>query len=155
VLIGLIAQHYVRVWHPVGTTTVTWYGRASQAQTLDNSGRCNLGNATTPAVMNSITITAAILALKKSFLVDNWRCGTQMTGTLNVTGAIAQNYRGPVSCSTCFPPSPGTATGYVKNYVYDTRLRYRSPPAFLNPVQSSWRTVRVQEQAGATKITGR
>ena len=31
-----------------------------------------------------------------------------------------------------------TQTGYSKNYNYDDRLRYLSPPHFLDPVESAW-----------------
>jgi|tagenome__1003787_1003787.scaffolds.fasta_scaffold20981599_3 hypothetical protein len=167
-LIGLISMNgYVRVAHPVGAATNdTTYGWESAAQTAQNlnlpapapAGQtrsfCNSPNSASPAPMNTITIQAAILALTHSFLVDNWRCGAQLTGTLTVTGAIAQKYRGPVGCNTCRPPGL-TATGYLKNYQYDTRLKYRSPPAFLAPVQSAWRLARVQEQGGAAGIIGR
>ena len=47
-----------------------------------------------------------------------------------------------------------STSGYTKNYVYDTRLKYRAPPNFLNPVQAAWRVVRVTEQAGAANISG-
>jgi hypothetical protein len=36
-------------------------------------------------------------------------------------------------------------TGYEKNYVYDDRLKYRSPPFFLDPVQASWKVNRSNE----------
>lgn len=167
-LIGLISMNgYVRVAHPVGTATndsTLGYLSAAQVPTTLNlpapapAGQarsfCNSANSTTPAPMNTITIQAAILALTHSFMVDNWRCGAQLTGTLTVKGAIAQKYRGPVGCNTCRPPGL-TATGYIKDYQYDTRLKYRSPPAFLAPVQSAWRLVRAQEQGGAAGITGR
>jgi len=42
-----------------------------------------------------------------------------------------------------------TATGYVKNYQYDDRLAYRSPPNFQDPVQSAWRVSRYTEQSPA------
>jgi hypothetical protein len=64
---------------------------------------------------------------------------------LKVVGAIAQAFRGPVA---------GASSGYQKNYIYDTRLKYRAPPNFLNPVQAAWRVVRVSEQAGAVNIQG-
>ena len=60
---------------------------------------------------------------------------------LNVTGAIAQKFRGAVGTT-----SP---TGYTKNYVYDDRLRYRSPPFFLDPVQAAWKVNRSNEQVPA------
>ena len=39
-----------------------------------------------------------------------------------------------------------TYTGYIKNYVYNDRLRYREPPFFLDPVLSSWRISRQSER---------
>ena len=41
--------------------------------------------------------------------------------------------------------------GYAKDYWYDDRLRYRSPPYFLDPVVAAWRTVRNNEQVPAAK----
>jgi hypothetical protein len=87
----------------------------------------------------NINIQAAILSTQYSFLVDNYWCDN--LGNLNVTGAIAQNYRGVVGQSG--------SKGYIKNYVYDDRYRYRTPPKFLDPVQSGWRVVRVAEQVPA------
>ena len=125
-VMGLIANNFVRVYHKV---------------TRDSDGDCT-GNAS--GQMNDTTIEAAILSLRHSFMVDNYSCGNPL-GTLTVTGAIAQKYRGPVGTGT-----GGTAsTGYVKNYVYDDRLRYRSPPFFLNPVDAAWGVVRSNEQVPA------
>ena len=42
-------------------------------------------------------------------------------------------------------------TGYTKNYVYDDRLKYRSPPYFLDPVQASWKVNRINEQVPAIR----
>jgi hypothetical protein len=79
------------------------------------------------------TINASILALNHSFLVENWKTGPVL-GTLNITGAIAQKYRGPVGTS-----SNGVAvSGYSKNYLYDTRLQTLQPPYFLQPTVSPW-----------------
>jgi hypothetical protein len=85
---------------------------------------------------NNITIHAAILALQHSFIVDNYQCGARM-GNLTVRGAIVQKYRGPVGTT----PN----TGYTKDYWYDDRFRYRSPPYFLTPVAASWDVVRQHE----------
>jgi Tfp pilus assembly protein PilE len=70
-LLGLIAQNYVRIYHPCAL------------------GLNGLGSLSNPSV------AAAILALTGSFIVDNYNCGAQL-GNLTVTGAIAQVYRGPV-----------------------------------------------------------
>jgi hypothetical protein len=58
-----------------------------------------------------------------------------------LTGAIAQKFRGAVSLSG--------STGYVKNYVYDQRMKYRSPPLFLDPINAAWQIQRMNEQTPA------
>ena len=117
-MLGLIANNFVRVHH--------------------KADRSNCGTAQAP-VLNDVTIEAAILSLQHSFIVDNYQCGKR--GNLNVTGAIVQKYRGPVGTGTATTVS----SGYLKNYWYDDRFRYRSPPYFLTPVDASWDVVRVHE----------
>jgi hypothetical protein len=124
IVLGLIAENFVRVYHPVGS------GCGS-----NQSG-----------TMEDVTIEAAILTLDHSFIVDNYPCGDEL-GTLTVTGAIAQKFRGPVGT---FSGSNRTH-GYEKNYNYDDRLRYRNPPYFLDPVAAAWRTVRNNEQVPAAE----
>jgi hypothetical protein len=125
-VLGLIANRFVRVKHDV-------------------SGACGDNvNART-----NYRIEAAMLALKDSFVVDNYQCGNAL-GTLTVFGAIAQKFRGPVGTGD---PTTGTVTtGYAKNYIYDKRLRYRSPPFFLDPISAAWRIIRANEQVPAPKI---
>lgn len=123
-LLGLIANNFVRVYHPVSYDCAT-----------------NLAG-----YIQNLRIQAAILALNHSFIVDNWSCGPP-AGDLNVEGAIAQKFRGPVGTG-----SGGViSTGYRKNYVYNDRLRYREPPYFLDPVQASWRIARQNEQIPAQR----
>jgi hypothetical protein len=98
-LLGLIANNFVRVKH-----------------------ECSGG-------INDLSIEAAILAIKHSFIVDHYDCGSSL-GTLTVKGAISQKFRGPVGTTG--------GTGYLKSYEYDDRLRYMEPPNFLNPVEPSW-----------------
>ena len=112
-LMGLVANNFVRVYHPCDSNT-------------NRTGS-----------VSDITIQAAILALSHSFIVDNWACGSSL-GRLNVEGAIAQYYRGPVGTTG--------GTGYLKNYTYNRRLKYREPPFFLDPQQASWRINRQSEQ---------
>lgn len=125
-MVGLIANQFVRVYHPVRN-------RSSDGFSCSND--------TGPA---NITIQAAILALQHSFIVDNYYCGSPL-GTLHVTGAIAQRFRGPVGTGS----GSGVSTGYVKDYNYDDRLHFREPPSFLDPVQTSWRLLRATEQVPA------
>jgi hypothetical protein len=125
-LMGLVADNFVRVYHPVRN----WRNNNTDC---DNNGG--------PGTIN---IQSAILALNHSFIVDNYYCGSP-TGTLTVDGAIAQQFRGPVGTGS----SSSIATGYLKNYIYNDRLRYREPPFFIDPVQSAWQIVRQNEQIPA------
>jgi hypothetical protein len=86
-----------------------------------------------------VTIDAAILSLQHSFTVDNHFCG-QALGELRVNGVIAQKFRGPVGRG-----GNTIVNGYRKNYNYDDRMSLRSPPHFLDPVQSAWRIQRQVE----------
>ena len=123
VLGGLIANNFVRVYHPVSRS---W------------SGCSNNGGP------GAIEIDAAILALNHSFIVDNWYCGSAL-GNLTVNGAIAQKFRGPVGTG-----SGGTVgSGYAKDYNYNDTLKYREPPYFVNPTDSPWRIIRQNEQVPA------
>ncbi|MGZ8752371.1 MAG: hypothetical protein ACXW1S_05260, partial [Acidimicrobiia bacterium] len=104
-LLGLIANNYVQVYHPVSCT----------------SGGTGSGcNITTPAGGGSLSnarIDAAILSLAHSFRVQNWSAGAPL-GTLTINGAIAQRYRGAVGTNS----GGSVASGYAKAYTYDNRL---------------------------------
>ena len=113
-LLGLIADNFVRVYHPCTPSK-------SGGQGTNGSGS-----------LENPTIDAAILTINHSFIVDNYNCGEQL-GNLTVEGAIAQKFRGPVGTF-----GGNGSTGYYKNYNYDDRLRYVEPPDFLEPIQSAW-----------------
>jgi hypothetical protein len=160
-MLGLVANNYIEVYHPVRTDGST----TSCDGSLNNNG-CNLRlpgtstTATSPSLFNGTTpgtssmatvITAralrnpsfhsALITVQHSFRVQNYQYGTTVVGTLTVNGAIAQKYRGIVGLV-------GDA-GYAKNYVYDQRLKYDSPPKFLNPVASAWQIVTWAERQAA------
>jgi hypothetical protein len=118
--LGLIANNFVRVAHRV----------------VRGSGSCSNYSAET---LTDVTIEAAILSLQHSFIVDNYTCGK--LGKLTVKGAIVQKYRGPVGTGS----NGNIVSGYQKNYWYDDRFRYRSPPYFLSPVDAAWDVVRSHE----------
>jgi hypothetical protein len=122
-VLGLIANNFVRVGHPVSNSPSPCHNASS---TIDGKG---------------LKVDAAILSLAHSFINDNYSCGNPL-GNLTVFGAIAQYYRGVVG-------SGGGAHGFIKDYNYDNRLRYRSPPYFLNPVDAAWSMVRSNEQVPA------
>ena len=124
--LGLIANNFVRVGHKV-----------------TRSGSSCVGNysSTDEPTINNVQIDAAIMSLLHSFMVDNYNCGK--LETLTVNGAIVQKYRGPVGTGS----GGSHATGFLKDYWYDDRLRYRSPPYFLNPLKASWAVGDSHEQA--------
>jgi hypothetical protein len=122
-VVGLIANNFTYVYHPVGNCSGT---------------TCNL--LATPVT----TIDAALLDVSDSFLVQNYAAGPPVSSfdssgnctanCLNVFGSIVQRFRGPVATSS----GTSLATGYLKNYGYDTRLQYLSPPHYLQPAQAAW-----------------
>jgi Tfp pilus assembly protein PilX len=125
-VLGLIANNFVRVGHKV-----------------NRGSPCSNFNSTNEPTVRDVRIDAAMMSLLHSFTVDNYDCG--LSGTLTVNGAIVQRFRGAVGTV-----NGGTiSTGYVKNYWYDDRLRYRSPPYFLNPLKSKWEVIQTQEQVPA------
>jgi Tfp pilus assembly protein PilX len=129
-MLGLVAAGFVRIYHPIsGITSAT-------------ASSCGTPNSTPAGFTRVSEVDAAILSLKHSFMVDNYACASP-EGNLKVVGAIAQWYRGVVGTG-----SP-VATGYVKDYNYDDRLKVREPPNFLDPVKTSWRIVRQTEQKPA------
>ncbi len=121
-LLGLVANNYVNVFHPVSCTS--------------SSNSCNINIPGHTTSFDNATIQAAILSVQHSFRVQNYAAGDSL-GNLNVTGAIAQSYRGIVGTFS----GTTSVSGYIKNYVYDTRLKYLSPPYFLDPVKSAWGVV--------------
>ncbi len=114
-MLGLIANNFIRVYHPLYENPET--------------KKLECKNATT-GTLQDVEIDAAILAINHSFIVDNYDCGAAL-GTLHVLGAISQKYRGAVGTNS-------GATGYIKDYVYDDRLHTITPPSFIEPVQSDW-----------------
>lgn len=118
-VLGLVANNFVRVYHPFSSAEVS-------AQT--GRGKCNSGSNGSGSISN-LRIDAAILAIDHSFIVDHYDCGAGL-GTLTVNGAIAMKYRGPVGTTG--------GNGYIKNYTYDDRLRFMQPPSFIEPAESDW-----------------
>jgi hypothetical protein len=132
--VGLIANGFVRVFHPCDSSTDT---NTSTPSTAEDPSR---------SYMSNPEIDAAILAVNHSWAVDNSGCGAPM-GNLNVSGAIAQRFRGTVGH---FNQSTGQVSqGYGKAYTYDDTLRYHQPPYFLDPVEASWDIFSETEQVPA------
>jgi Tfp pilus assembly protein PilX len=124
---GLVASNFVRVGHRV-------------------NGSCQNVNTVQYPTVGDVTIDAAILAVAHSFIVDNFECG-QPLGTVHIRGALAQKWRGRLAGTGT--ADGGVTSGYLKDYQYDDRFRFRSPPYFLSPVVSAWHIVRQNEQVPA------
>lgn len=129
-ILGLVANNYVEVYHPVRCVN-------------PGSAWCNL-NANGSSPFRDPRISGALLSVNHSIRVQNYSAGSQL-GRLNITGALAQRYRGIVGLIN--------TSGYDKNYVYDPRLRYASPPKFLDPVKSAYGVSLFSEPAPAYRAS--
>lgn len=154
--LGLIADKYVRLYHPVNVSSGTCEaGKSSSCKTeespVGSAGyTCNAED-TTKASYDAVTkelgaalddpiIDAAILSTKNSWGVDNFACpdsgGAAALGTITVWGSIAEDWRGRVVCCA-------SGGDYVKSYKWDSRLENDQPPDFLAPsTNSGWRIER-------------
>jgi hypothetical protein len=74
-----------------------------------------------------ININASIYCQSGSFTADNYNSGSYR-GYITVLGGIIQNVRGPVGTIS----GGHIATGYSKNYSYDSRFMFSAPPNFPN-----------------------
>jgi len=135
-LLGLIANNFVRIYHPLtGTRNKQYVSCGSSA---------NLTTGTEPDLNNPI-IYAAILAVKHSFIVDNFDCGAPSLGHLNLYGAVAGLFSNGLS-GVINGTTLQSGYGYAANY--DDRLQVEEPPHFLNPIQAAWY---IQRQTLAAK----
>lgn len=121
-MLGLIANNFVRVYHPLEKTRKPSY---TECGTSENS----------PSDLKEPTIYAAILALKHSLIVDNFDCGSPTLGHLNVYGAVAGLFS---NGATGVFSGSSLIHGYGYNAKYDNRLQAEEPPHFLNPIQAAW-----------------
>jgi Tfp pilus assembly protein PilX len=133
---GLIADRFVRVFHPV-----------SSSGSCGANSSWNAGWATF-SYMQNVTIEAAIMSVKHVFTVDNFDSAPKL-GNLTVNGAIAQLFRGAVGTS-----GGCAGTGYLKDYNWDNRLHFRNPPYFLDPVTAQWGVIKGNEQVPAARPSG-
>jgi Tfp pilus assembly protein PilX len=122
VMLGLIANNFVRIYHPLS-------GSRGTSQRSCSSSSNAAGDLKEPL------IDAAILALKHSIVVDNYDCGAASLGLLNVNGAIAGLFSNGM---TGFFEGSSVVNGYPYNLKYDNRLLAEEPPHFLNPIRAAW-----------------
>lgn len=119
-IIGLVALNYIEVFHPVKKT---WSGYSDLSSSWPHE-----------TVSGVLEIDAAMEALQHVFEVQAFQYGSPQ-GTIKLRGTIAQKYRGPVGTHY----SDGTiASGYHKDYAYDSRLKYGPPPYFPHWTNATW-----------------
>lgn len=144
-MVGLVATNSVEVFHP-------WMTRVdAQGGPCPSHSSCKWGaepgtetgavanwpaDITPPAGVASfegIEIMGSIQTLQHSFYVQRYDKTSDGNGEglLRVDGSIAQRWRGIVGTGN-------GDTGYLKKYVYDTRLKYSAPPYFPRWVNAQW-----------------
>jgi Tfp pilus assembly protein PilX len=142
-LLGLVANNYVQIYHPVGDCGSSSGNNGSKVNgeyDLDDTA----GGLSTS--FNNPIVDAAILSVNHSFQVQNYQYGdNNPLGSITIYGAIAQEYRGTVGTTN--------NSGYLKSYSYDPRLKYQSPPFFLNPIAAAWQIVTWVECKGTSNGT--
>lgn len=131
-MLGLVANNFVEIMHPVRELR-DWRGNVTgHADIQYQSG----------SRFRDPHIDAAILSVEHSFRVQNYDKGSAFNDPIDLFGTIAQLYRGPVGTFS----GSHTVTGYEKDYQYDPRLEFVSPPHFLDPVQSAWAVRSISEE---------
>ncbi|MCO5301131.1 MAG: hypothetical protein M9886_14375 [Candidatus Nanopelagicales bacterium] len=157
-MVGLVSANSVVVYHPVrrsrqGPTekassknssycpdsSYDWpskYTSSKRTITCNWEISTDYGNSYTninyPGLTNASGtrwIYASIQSLARSFWVQNYNQGADL-GTLSVRGSIAQKWRGAVGTSG--------GTGFAKDYSYDSRLQFASPPYFPQWTNAAW-----------------
>ncbi len=133
-VLALVAYNFVELNHPMTSSHGNW-SNDSQCTGTSPSQYAPFGVGTTPTCdLQDPIIDAAMLALNHQFDAHNFDQGSAL-GNITIEGAISEDWRGPVGTFG------GGNTGYVKQYTYDSRLTYLSPPDYLNPgtsVMGAW-----------------
>jgi hypothetical protein len=121
-VLGIVGENAVWIWNPM--KNVTGSGTTSRS---DDDGD--------PILAKNRTIYAAILSVKHTIQVQNYHVGAQR-GVLKIVGSMAQKFRGTVGTGS-------GSTGFSKDYGYDLRLTYMSPPKYLTPTSTTFDTTQI------------
>lgn len=143
--LGLIANKFVRVFHPVKCSFSCKNEREPGSCNEENQKAGEgppeawkwsaFGSKSGWGSQENLKVDAAILSTKNSWEVDNFMCGASL-GELNIWGSIAQYWRGRVTAGA-------GKGGYIKSYNYDNRFATSEPPNFLAPTTSGyWKIAR-------------
>lgn len=154
-ILGLIADNYVQIRQPrfsSGTNRnrpVAWEAPFPTGEPSWSFDGDTFDSVSDGDLFRNPTVHGAILSLNRSFRVQNYNSGglrgtgPGQFGTLTLRGSLGQNFRGPVGWVGNH--------GFTRDYEYDDRLRFISPPFFIDPVEAqfivtAWSEVR--EPAG-------
>lgn len=86
-------------------------------------------------------IDAAVLATGGAFGIQSYSAGSP-NGTVNFNGADVSNYRGPFGTfTTSGNGTVSIVSGYFKNFAFDSRLQYLTPPDMVALSGSGWQEV--------------
>jgi Tfp pilus assembly protein PilX len=119
-ILGLSAVNYIKYPDPASTDPIS---------------------GTTLSAVANLTIDAAMVSTEHTIYLPDWTtdgetgsCTASNLGNLNIVGSLAQVFRGPVGtfCGNTI------ASGYAKNYTYDSRLQYLQPPYFNSATLPDW-----------------
>ena len=142
-LLGLIANNFIRVKHPVCESSdlncAGGTGVPGSVSEESAKGDCDADNDNSRAVNGNgsnqdLTIDAALLSIDHSFIVDHYDCGGSL-GTLTVNGAISQKFRGAVGTTG----EPATSRTTTTTTVSASRSRRTSSTRCSRPGTSSGR----------------
>lgn len=111
------------------TTTCTW----TKNQNITGGSLDDLSFPNATSSSGARWIYASIQTLQHSFWVQTYNRGNTL-GDLSVRGSIAQRWRGAVGTGS----GSSASTGYIKDYKYDPRLKFSSPPYFPQWTNATW-----------------
>jgi Tfp pilus assembly protein PilX len=97
-------------------------------------------------------VDAATASLSGFLEIRNWREGDNSGGTLYLNGSMAVNNAGQFGVFTG-GSSPSLQKGYLLNLSYDVRLRYLTPPSFVQATNSVWNIVNWTTCANSASAT--
>jgi hypothetical protein len=113
--LGLVANNFIEVNNPTNVNSC--------------SPNSNYYISPLGQYIPNLVVDAALLAGQHSFTPINWStntvCNPGASGFLNITGSIAQDFRGIVAYVG--------QTGWNKDYIWDSRLVQYPPPYFPTP----------------------
>jgi hypothetical protein len=116
------------------------------AQQTSSTGECvDDGQGATQDILNVVpdceisnpVIDAAVVALNGSFADEDWDLGNTDLGGAYLQGADVSNYRGPFGYSS----GCNQGDGYCKNFQYDARLGFLTPPNMVDVAGIIWNPV--------------